>query len=131
MDKFGTAIILAGGKSSRMGFDKQFLIINEKRVMEIVISKLRAEFKEIIIVTNKPESYKNLADKVVSDIIKGKGPLSGLHAGLKHSSSKYSYFIACDMPNINIEYIRYMKRKWLKMIHLLFEKRISLKIDCN
>lgn len=144
MCKFGTAIILAGGKSSRMGFDKQFLIINEKRVMEIVISKLRAEFDEIIIVTNKPDSYKDLGDKIVSDIIKEKGPLSGLHVGLKNSSSKYSYFIACDMPNINIEYIRYMKKKtytnnpkacvtkfgcWIEAFNGFYSKDLYLNIE--
>ncbi len=109
IDNFGTAIILAGGKSSRMGFDKQFLKIKEKRVMEIVLDKLKEEFSEIIIVTNKPEEYVDSEHMVVSDIIKGRGPLSGLHVGLKNSKSKYAYFIACDMPNINIEYIKYMK----------------------
>lgn len=109
IEKFGTAIILAGGKSSRMGFDKQFLKIKETRMMEIVIDKLGEEFKEIIIVTNKPELYKDSRRKIVSDIIKYKGPLSGLHVGLKNSKSKYAYFIACDMPNINLPYIRYMK----------------------
>ena len=111
MSKFGTAIILAGGKSSRMGFDKQFLKIKERRVMDIVISKLKKEFNEIIVVTNKPEYYIGFGNKIVSDIIKGMGPLSGLHVGLKNSSSEYAYFIACDMPNISIEYIRYMKKK--------------------
>lgn len=114
IDNFGTAIILAGGKSSRMGFDKQFLKIKEKRVIDVVIDKLKEEFSEIIIVTNKPEEYKDSKYKVVSDIIKGCGPLSGLHVGLKHSKSKYAYFIACDMPNINIEYIRYMKEQIVK-----------------
>ena len=111
IDNFGTAIILAGGKSSRMGFDKQFLKIKEKRVMDVVLDKLKEEFSEIIIVTNKPEEYEGSKYKVVSDIIKGRGPLSGLHVGLKHSKSKYAYFIACDMPNINIDYIRYMKHQ--------------------
>lgn len=144
MSKFGTAIILAGGKSSRMGFDKQFLKINEKRVMEIIISKLKTEFEEIIIVTNKPESYKDLGEKIVSDIIKGKGPLSGLHVGLKSSSNEYSYFIACDMPNINIEYIRYMKRKidninpeacvtefgdWIESFNAFYSKDIYIDIE--
>lgn len=110
IEKFGTAIILAGGKSSRMGFDKQFLKINETRVMEILINKLEEEFEEIIIVTNKPELYKDSKRKIVSDIIEKKGPLSGLHVGLKNSKSKYVYFIACDMPNINLSYVNYMKR---------------------
>ena len=109
IDNFGTAIILAGGKSSRMGFDKQFLKIKENRMMEIVINRLEQVFDEIIIVTNKPELYKDSKYKIVSDIIKEKGPLSGLHVGLKNSKSKYAYFVACDMPNINISYIEYMK----------------------
>ncbi|MFA5524309.1 MAG: molybdenum cofactor guanylyltransferase [Tissierellales bacterium] len=109
MKKFGTAVILAGGKSARMGFDKQLLKINERRLMDSLISKLKHEFSEIIIVTNKPEYYQGLGDKITSDIIVGKGPLSGIHAGLSLASNEISYFIACDMPNINLDYIRYMK----------------------
>ncbi|KZL90731.1 molybdenum cofactor guanylyltransferase [Clostridium magnum] len=109
MEKFKTAVILAGGKSSRMGFDKQFIKINEKMLLETMISKLKKEFDDIIIVTNKPEQYVGSSYKIVSDEIKGKGPMSGIHIGLKESSSKYVYFVACDMPNINIDYIRYMK----------------------
>lgn len=111
IDNFGTAIILAGGKSSRMGFDKQFLQIKETRMMKIVIDKLEKEFNEIIVVTNKPEEYKDFKHKVVSDIIVGMGPLSGLHVGLKNSKSKYAYLLACDMPNINVPYINYMKKQ--------------------
>ena len=48
---------------------------------------------------------------MLSDEIKEKGPLSGLHAGLKGSSCKYVYFTACDMPNLNLDYIRFMKEK--------------------
>ena len=44
MDNFTTAVILAGGKSSRMGFDKQFLEIHEKRLLDTQIHKLRKEF---------------------------------------------------------------------------------------
>lgn len=109
LKEFGTAIILAGGKSSRMGFDKQFLMINEKRLMESMIDKLKEDFNEFIIVTNKPEYYVDFPHKIVSDKIVGKGPLSGIHAGLSEANSKYSFVIACDMPNINLEYLRYMK----------------------
>jgi molybdopterin-guanine dinucleotide biosynthesis protein A len=109
MKSFGTAIILAGGQSSRMGFDKQFLEIDEKKLMDSIISRLETKFEEIIIVTNKPEEYKELNHKIISDIIVCKGPLSGIHAGLTESSSKYSFVIACDMPNINISYIDYMQ----------------------
>lgn len=110
MKKFGTAIILAGGKSSRMGFDKQFLKIHERRLMNIVIDTLEEEFGEIIIVTNKPEKYNESKYKILTDIIKGVGPLGGIHSGLKESSSQYAFIIGCDMPNINLDYIKYMKK---------------------
>lgn len=108
MNDFGTAIILAGGKSTRMGFDKQLLEINQRRLMDSLVNKLKTEFDEIIIVTNKPEYYIGLSHKIITDKIPGKGPLSGIHAGLLEASSKYSFVVACDMPNVNMEYISYM-----------------------
>lgn len=111
MKKFNTAVILAGGKSIRMGFDKQLLSINKMRLINHLIKKLNDEFKEIIIVTNTPSYYENHSCKIISDEIKNKGPLSGIHAGLKTASSKYVYVLACDMPNVNLEYIRFMKNK--------------------
>jgi molybdopterin-guanine dinucleotide biosynthesis protein A len=111
MLKFGTAVILAGGKSTRMGFDKQLLKINERRLIDSLKKKLKGEFNEIIVVTNKSEYYIGLTDKIIKDIIPNKGPLSGIHAGLVEASSKYVYFMACDMPNVNLDYIKYMKKK--------------------
>lgn len=111
MNKFGSTIILAGGKSSRMGFDKQFLKIDQRRLMDSMITKLSREFEEIIIVTNKPDHYIGLGHKITGDIIEDMGPLGGIHAGLSLSSSQYSLVVACDMPNINMDYIRYMKKQ--------------------
>jgi len=111
MKEFGTAVILAGGKSTRMGFDKQFLVINERRLIDSLRKKLRKEFDEIIVVTNKSQYYMGFTDKITEDKIPGKGPLSGIHAGLIESNSKFVYFIACDMPNVNLDYIRFMKEK--------------------
>lgn len=111
MKKFGTAMILAGGKSSRMGFDKQLLKIDERRLMDNLAQKLSKEFEEIIIVTNRPELYIGLSHIITMDILKEKGPLGGIHAGLKISSSHYAFVVACDMPNINMEYVRFMKSK--------------------
>lgn len=108
MKQVGTAIILAGGKSSRMGFDKQFLKIENRRLMNSIINQLKEEFDEIIIVTNKPENYLGLSHKIAVDEIKDKGPLGGIHAGLKIASSQYALVMACDMPNVNMAYIRYM-----------------------
>ncbi|WP_066505134.1 molybdenum cofactor guanylyltransferase [Abyssisolibacter fermentans] len=106
---FRTCVILAGGKSLRMGFDKQFLKINNTNLIDNVINKLKYEFDDIVIITNKPNFYSKYNIRVFEDEIAGKGPLSGIHKGLKEAQSKYVYFTACDMPNINLNYIRYMK----------------------
>ncbi|MBU3109967.1 molybdenum cofactor guanylyltransferase [Clostridium lacusfryxellense] len=111
MNKFNTAVILAGGKSSRMGFDKQFLEINKKRLIDEQVLKLREHFEEIIVVSNKIDSYYDVNYKLVCDEIKDIGPLGGLHIGLKNASSKYTYITACDMPIINNDYIKFMKEK--------------------
>ena len=104
-----TAIILAGGMSSRMGFDKQFLRVGDKLLIDIIIEKLRDFFYEIIIVTNKPKDYIGYDCTIIRDEIIGFGPLAGIHAGLNASNSQYNYILACDMPFIDIKYIEYMK----------------------
>lgn len=113
MNKFGTAVILAGGKSTRMGFDKQLLMSNEVKLIDILIAKLEREFKEIIVVSNVHQYYNGKGIKVVSDQITGMGPLSGIHVGLIEATCECVYFIACDMPNLCIDYVKYMKSRML------------------
>lgn len=128
--EFDTAVILAGGKSTRMGFDKQFLEINNNRLLESLIAQLKLEFKEIIIVTNKMENYTDFDCKVICDEIKEIGPLGGIHIALKESKSKYTYFLACDMPNIDLEYIKSMKNSLKdKDIDAYVNKNIDGKIE--
>ncbi|OGO77784.1 MAG: hypothetical protein A2Y23_14975 [Clostridiales bacterium GWB2_37_7] len=104
----GTAVILAGGKSSRMGFDKQDIILNGKLLIDQQIQVLHNIFNEIIIVTNKPKLYKTYNCILAIDELKDFGPLGGIHAGLIAAKSQFSYFLACDMPNINKNYIMHM-----------------------
>jgi molybdenum cofactor guanylyltransferase len=109
MELFTTAVILAGGKSQRMGFDKQLINVKGRKLIEKQISALGEEFDEVILVSNIPQYYLAAKCTVARDEITGMGPLAGIQAGLRHASGKYVYFLACDMPNISMEYIRYMK----------------------
>ncbi len=109
MKKFGTAVILAGGKSKRMGKNKELLNINNRRLVEMQISKLKRDFEKIIVITNYPQYYHGLDCETFTDIIKNKGPIGGIYAGLVNSSSLYTYFLACDMPVVNRNYIKFLK----------------------
>ncbi|MBQ7000014.1 MAG: formate dehydrogenase accessory sulfurtransferase FdhD [Oscillospiraceae bacterium] len=106
---FATAAILAGGKSSRMGFDKQLMMEDDRRILESVIQLLRQEFSDILIVTAKPELYAGMGVRLCRDEYQEKGPLAGVHAALHHARSRYVYLLACDMPVVNLSFIRYMK----------------------
>ena len=97
------AIILSGGKSSRMGTNKALLKINEKTNIERIADTLKLSFNDIILVTNHPEDYQFLGLKMVSDYYSDKGPLAGVHAGLLSSNYDMNFIVACDMPFVSGE----------------------------
>lgn len=103
-----TLVILAGGKSSRMGRDKSFIPFGNKALIEVIIEKFRYFFEDMVIISNKPALHHKYGLKVYEDIFKDKGPLGGIHSGLSHSKSLYNFFTACDTPFININLVNYM-----------------------
>lgn len=104
-----TVIILAGGKSRRMGSNKSFLKYGNTTFIEHQIAKLKRIFSEIIISTNDCNTYSSLNLPLVTDIIPEKGPLSGICAGLMYMRSSHAFVIACDMPFISEKVILYLK----------------------
>lgn len=98
-----TGIILAGGKSSRMGTNKALLEIDGKTVIERIVEKLRPIVDNLIIVTNSFEEFAFLELPMVEDEWKGIGPLAGIHAGLTASKTERNLIVACDMPFISPE----------------------------
>lgn len=92
----------------RMGADKCKISIGGKLLIEIVCEKLKSIFDEIILVTDDANKFKDLGYRTVEDIEKDCGPAGGIYTGLKSSSFLYTFMIACDMPFINTDYIRYM-----------------------
>lgn len=107
-----TSIILAGGKSTRLGHDKVLEKIGNTSLLEQVISRLDPLCKETIIVTAKERTFKQLASrpklKMATDIFPGQGSLGGIYTGLVKSDSFYNLVIAADMPFVNESLLRYM-----------------------
>ena len=97
------AIILSGGKSSRMGTNKALLPFRQKTNIERIKDAVATLFDDIILVTNEPETYEFLGIKTVSDIYPGKGPLAGIHAGLSASKYEENVVVACDMPFVSAD----------------------------
>lgn len=92
-----TGIILAGGKSSRMGSEKGLIQLDGKSFMQYCIEALRPLVDSIIIVSSNPD-YDVFNVERVEDIIPDSGPVAGLHAGLTHSKTENNLVISCDVP---------------------------------
>ena len=106
MDKKNiTGIILAGGKSSRMGTDKGFLLLNDKPFVQYSIDALEHLVSEIIIVSDNP-NYDAFGLKRINDITKNTGPVAGIYSGLEASSTEYNLILSCDIPLITSDLLK-------------------------
>lgn len=103
-----SGIVLAGGRSRRMGVDKAFLDLGGQPLIEIVLGRLSRVADEIIVVTNEPEKFASLGIALVGDVYRGQGTLAGIHAGLQAARYQYSLVVACDMPFLNPNLLRFM-----------------------
>ena len=105
-----TSIVLAGGKSLRLGRSKYLETINGKSLIERVIEQLKSVSHRILIVTSREQFDLPAAceAEVMVDLYPGKGPLVGIYTGLLAAESSHSLVVACDMPFLNIELLHYM-----------------------
>ena len=100
-----TGIILAGGKSTRMGEDKGFLLFENKPFIQYSIDALKPLVSKIIIVSDDSD-YDVFGLKRVNDITKNAGPVAGICSGLEASSTEYNLILSCDIPLINSEILQ-------------------------
>ena len=100
--------ILAGGKSSRMKFNKAFAKINDKTVLEIIIDKFTSFFAETVIISNQPELFRNFGLKVFEDVYPYLGPVAGIHAALYYARFDPVFILSCDIPFIYMDMVAYM-----------------------
>ncbi len=97
-----TGIILAGGKSLRMGTDKAFLTLDNTLFIQHIIDALTPLVQKIIIVSDNPK-LDVLHQQRFEDLMKNAGPLAGLYTGLHHSTTNFNLVLSCDIPLITTE----------------------------
>ena len=99
-----TAVLLAGGKSSRMGSDKGFVEFRNKPMASHILEVISNIFSEVIVISNT-DSYIDSGFRVFRDAITEKGPAGGIVTAFEHVNSEWIFVIACDMPLITTEAI--------------------------
>lgn len=106
-----SGIILAGGRSSRMGQDKTLLTIEAETLIERTVRELREVTDEIIIASNQKCKYNIPGTTEVRDIFPGKGPMGGIHSGLMSAQNSFAFVVAADMPLFSAQTARYLIAK--------------------
>jgi len=96
-----TGVLLAGGKSRRMGEDKRFLSVGEETLFERSLGVLRSVFQRVLVVIAQDSPALQSDVPVYRDLIPECGSLGGLYTGLKQAVTPYVFVVACDMPFLN------------------------------
>lgn len=100
MNRQFTGIILAGGKSSRMGKDKGLMEFRGRPLISHAIELLTVHCQELLISTGNTE-YKQFGLPLVPDLHAEFGPMGGIYSAMQQISGDWSIVLACDMPFVN------------------------------
>jgi molybdenum cofactor guanylyltransferase len=111
-----SAIILAGGKSSRMGEDKALIPIQGIPLLTRVCNVAKSCTDTIYIVTPWPERYRHLqltgCEFIQETPTDAQGPLVGFAQGLGRVRTEWVLLLACDLPNLRVEVLQ----DWVKRL---------------
>ncbi|TAE56720.1 MAG: molybdenum cofactor guanylyltransferase [Nostocales cyanobacterium] len=120
-----SAIILAGGKSTRMGTDKALIPIQGKTLLERVYNVAKTCTDKIYIVTPWTERYQSLQLSECEFIYENpnhtQGPLVGFAKGLEQVNTQWVLLLACDLPNLNPEVLQ----NWIQQLNNIESEKIA------
>ncbi len=95
-----SALVVCGGKSSRMGRPKALLAVRGRRLIDHVTGVARRLASEVLLVTPSPEGLEDLGFPIATGERPGLGPLEALRVGLEQARGDLVYVFSCDLPNI-------------------------------
>ncbi len=98
-----SALILAGGQGLRMsGADKGLVDLNQRRMIDYVLDRIRPQVSQIMISANRSQAdYQGYDYPVLNDQLADfQGPLAGIAEGLKHCSTPWLLVVPCDSPQL-------------------------------
>lgn len=103
-----TAVILVGGKSSRMGRPKALLPFDGEPLIAHVVRKLASAFADIVVVAAPDQDLPPLPAVLARDDVAYQGPVSGIYNGLKASTKEACFVTSCDAPFLNLALIAHL-----------------------
>jgi|SRR5579863_55181 len=112
-----TGFVLAGGASRRMGRPKAALVLGGESMLARQVHRLEAVSRTVAVI-GPAEGSGTLAGTilaltppgtaVIPDALAGRGPLGGIHTGLRHTHTEFNLFLGCDLPCMEARFLRYL-----------------------
>ena len=104
-----SGIVLAGGKSKRMGVDKRYVMFSGMNLLELSIKRLKGITEEVLVVMGEEENLDIEDARFVLDVEKNLGPMVGLFSGLYEMKNLYGLVTPLDTPLLTSEFLNYLK----------------------
>lgn len=102
-----TAVILAGGKSQRMGEDKAFLDLDGLPFIERILQVVKGLTQEVMVIANTKQ-YDSLGVPIYPDLIEDFGPVGGIYTAMKMVKTPYLLVLSCDIPLLKGAVLEYL-----------------------
>lgn len=102
-----TIVILAGGKSERMGEDKAFLDLEGQAFIQRILHVAKKMTQEVIVIAN-PQKYEALEVSVYPDLIENCGPVGGIYTAMENVQTPYLLVLSCDIPLLNVAILKHL-----------------------
>lgn len=120
-----TGVILAGGQSSRMGFNKADAVIAGESMLFRMIEKVQEVTSKIILSTGSL-TYSGIPWPQIPDVHFQCGPMGGIYSALNVSSSVLNLIVSCDIPLVSASLLKYIVSQAVKSSAL-----ITIPVDCT
>lgn len=105
-----TGVVLAGGLSKRMGFNKAEADVCGHSMLIRMIEKLQ-EVTPTIIVSSGSVTYPDISYQQIPDEFPQCGPMGGIYSVLNASTSKLNLVVSCDIPLVSVSLLNYIISK--------------------
>lgn len=106
-----TAVLLAGGKSTRMGRDKAGVLIHGQPLWQRQLATLRALLPHELFISGKPDGpYASAGVEILADNFPGLGPLAGVEAALRRARHPLVLVLAVDLPAMTADFLSILVR---------------------
>jgi molybdopterin-guanine dinucleotide biosynthesis protein A len=106
-----TAVVLAGGQSTRMGRDKALLPVSGRPMIEHIVSQLRPHFSQILVSADDASKFSFLGLEVVPDRRPKQGPMMAISSALERSRNDLCFVVSCDVPRLPVPLIMRLLRE--------------------